>query len=278
MKNEGEHFKNGIFIFFRTKKWSASSGIKTTRLLRTNQSLVVNRKYVKGLHGVIVKTKRFLDNNTIPYPVMKHVFFIPEKNIQKVNKRLLENKIEFYDKLKLLLDNYGNIKRNYKKKFPEYYDETKYPEKKELKRKFCFEWYYYLLEIPTALTKENYLEEQKKNRRIRKIISNASMNRAANKIYPPIARLEKECRKGLINILTVRQINSFLQNEWEGLLGEHVENDTFIKSIKAISREMNRLYNSNNLTATGHKISGRIKKIMKRIKSIKEIKFKQSIK
>ena len=150
-----EKLQEGALCSLKMGRWDASVRMDKTKLgkdvpkdiVRAMQDLVEDRTLLKDLSTIRRMAKGLLQRNSVPFPI-DGIFFVPKSKITMLDEKFSEFKSESRKRLRKMISKYPEMKREFKKKYPDYYDESKYPSVAQLKDKFYFHWQFFHLALP----------------------------------------------------------------------------------------------------------------------------------
>ena len=237
---KSEQLQEGALCQLKIGRWDASVKMPNDKLgkdipkeiVRAVQDLIEDRTLLNDLATIKRMAKGFLWRNSLPFPV-DGVFWIPKKDIVRIDEKFMELQTEHFERVEKLLENYNKLIQNFKDKYPKYYRKDKYPTINRLRSKYYFYWNFFHFEIPSKKTKilspEIYKREQEKFQGMVKQMEEMTINIIGNTLIDRFNSLAKQCDSGKINSATVNSFSTFIK-KWDDLWKDHID-DRKMKNI-----------------------------------------------
>ncbi len=242
-------FSEGILCILTIRCWGASSklddkhfGEKMPKeLVNASYSLLENKTILEDLHSMRNKAKRFLDRVSLPFPI-DGIAFIPKMAIEEIDVGLKRWEKQFNERLEDLMMAYDQIKKSYAEKYPHLYKPEKYPTKEVLRERFCFEWSFRQLQVPSqensVLSPLMLEEERKKFKNDMTKMRNMAVSAVGQQFISKIESLKKQCLGEKINTQTIDGLADFF-DRFERLWGTFVSHKDLKNVIAKAKKYMN---------------------------------------
>lgn len=284
-----EQLQEGVLCQLKMGRWDASKRMDKSKLgddipkeiVRAMQDLIEDRTLLKDLATVRRSAKGLLQRNSLPFPI-DGVFWVKKERInfldgefkafQKMNDKRLEK----------LLKKYKDMKADFKKKYPDYYDPKNYPTESRLRQKFYFYWNFFQINIPDKSTKilspAVYKRETEKLRNMVNQMEEMTINLIGNMLDRRINKLASQCESGNINAGTVNSIDRFIKR-WDELWRDHVDERKMKMVMARLKKEMKnasaeRLKNNEDFR---EKMGGKLENIMEKLHQIPDFELKRKL-
>jgi hypothetical protein len=285
---KAELIGNGVLISFTSGRWQARAKISVNQLgeeipaeiVSASKSLVDDRTILKDFAMIIRSAKVFINQNSVPFPV-EGVRWIPKDRITKVDKYLTKKQEEYFAERSELAGKIDAVRRRYAKKYPEFYDPSRYPTPEQIIAKFRFQWQFFQMDVPAKgklLDVNIFKREQEKFERMIGEMGEMTMNIFGNSIIKRLEKLNSQCTDGKANAGTINAINR-LMKQWEELWEDHVDEQRFKKAIARIKRQISNLdaeaiRNNEDLQ---DKVASVTEKIVNQIKRVPNFELKRKV-
>lgn len=284
-----EKLKEGVLCELKMGRWDAKVRLPKEQLgrsvpkdiIRAVQDVIDDKSLLKELSAIRRSAKFILKNNSLPFPI-DSVFWIPKDKIELVNEKLEEAKINNEEVIKRLLQNFGKLKSDFKEKYPDFYNEDKYPSVDQLKEKYYFFWHFFTLNLPDKeggiLSPALYKKEKEKFNGLIKEMETMTITLIGNQLLKRVEALSEQCEAGKVNARTVTSLNRFFKRWdelWAGTINESKVKEiifTLKKTMKTVSPE--RLQNNEHLQG---KIQEKLENAMVNLKKIPNVKLKRKL-
>jgi len=283
-----EQLQEGMLCQLKIGRWGASKKLQPEQLgdlpseiVRGMQSLVEDRTLLKEQNTIRNSARGVLIRNSMPFPV-DNVFWVPKHKIEELDNQLREFETQYHAGTNTLSENLTKLKRTFSRKFPDYYDESNYPTKDELRRKYYFHWRFFQLNLPDKkagiLTPAMYKREQKKFEDMAKEMNEMAINVIGNALLNRIDRLKAQCEGDKINAGTVSSLERFL-DKWQDLWKDNVDSEKFQGIMKSLRLQMakttaDRLKSNEDFR---NKAGKKFDDIVKQIKKVPDFKLKRKL-
>lgn len=206
-------------------------------IVRAVYDLLDDKASIDALNSLRSRAKRYLYQNSLPFPYDGFVF-IPKIRIEEVDEGLKQLQKEWEEVVEDFIPKLPKLEAEFAKKYPELYNQDKYPSKYVLKRKFKFRWSYRTFEAPDSklklLTPEIYKEEMKRFKEDVQEMKDLTVSLVGNAMMTKIDSLRKQCSNDSVRKGTVDSVHTFLEKFdeiWDGYVG-HDELRKMIKEVK----------------------------------------------
>lgn len=284
-----EQLQEGVLCSLRVGRWDASIRMDKNKLgqkvpkkiVRAMQDLIDDRTLLADMATIRRMAKGLLQRNSIAFPI-DSVYWIPKDKIVMLDEEFTKLKTENDKRFQKFIKQYGKLKRDFKKKYPDYYDEKKYPSKAALKDKFYFRWQFFHFQIPTKETKllspKMYKREMEKLAGMVKQMEEMTINLIGNKLLERVQKLSAQCESGKINAGTYNSVDRFLKR-WDDLWKDHVDEKKLTMIMSRLKREMKkssaeRLKNNEDFRS---KLNTQLESTMAKIKKIPNFELKRKL-
>jgi len=284
-----EQLNEGVLCQLKVSRWGAYTKLSKDKLgpdvpseiVRGVQDLVDDRTIIDDLLAVKRATKRELLNSSMPFPV-DGVFWVPKHKIEYLDKVFTELKAEYAELTDKLVKKMGSLKRSFKTKYPEYYDETNYPSADSIRAKHDFFWRFFQFQLPDKdagiLTASMYKREREKFQSMANEMEMMAVNIIGSTLLARIEKLKEQCDNDKINAGTINALDKFL-GKWDDLWKDNIDG----KKMKSIMRSLriqmkktsaDKLRNSEDFRG---EVSKKMEKIAKQIKAVPDFKVKRKL-
>jgi hypothetical protein len=284
-----EQLQEGVLCSLKMGRWDASIRMNKNKLgkdvpkdiVRAMQDMVDDRTLLKDMATIRRMAKGILQRHSIPFPI-DGILFVPKEKITMLDEKFNEFNSENDQRLKKFLDNYGKLKKEFKNKYPDYYNESKYPSKDQLKDKFYFHWQFFQIAMPDKkaqiLSPKMYKREQDKLANMVKQMEEMTISMVGNMLFRRVKKLSGQCDSGKINSSTFNSVESFLKR-WDDLWKEHVDEKKLTMIMAQLKREMKnanveRLKDNEDFRT---KMNAKLESTMKKIKNIPNFTLKRKL-
>jgi hypothetical protein len=274
-----EQLEEGVLCSLKMGRWAASVRMPKSKLgksvpkeiVRAMQDLISDRTLLKDLATIRRSAKGLLLRSSIPFPV-NGVFFVPKDQINNLDESFTSFMAEKEIRLEKLISNYKRLKKQFKKKYPDYYSEKYYPTEARLRRKFYFSWQFFQFTLPDegakVLSPAIYKKEQEKFQQMVGLMEEMTISLVGNMLHRRLDKLAKQCDSGKINAGTVHSVDRFL-SRWDDLWRGHVDDKKMRMIMNQLKRQMKeasaeRLKNNDEFRGeVGDKIGSLMSKLQK---------------
>jgi len=284
-----EQLQEGALCQLNIGRWAATSRMSKDKLgdevpkeiVRAMQDLIEDKTLIKDIHSIKRQAKSFLIENSLPFPV-RGVFWVRRDHIPKLDDKFGELKRLYERQALQLADGLQKMKRRFRRKYPEYYNERKYPTKAALIKRHRFTWNFFQFTIPDEeteiLSPEMYKREQRKFQNMVAEMENLTLNVIGNELLKRIEALKAQCDNDSVNLRTVKAMDGFM-DKWRNLWDGHVDNKRMNSIMKSLRVQMartsaDRLKNNEDFR---NKASEKLGKIIGRIEAIPKMNFKRKL-
>lgn len=252
-----------------------------TEIVRGMQDVIEDRTLLKDLATIRRSAKGLLQRSSLPFPV-DGVFWVPKEKVPELDDAFKAFKKERRARLNKLLKNIDKMKSNFKKKYPDFYEEKYYPDKAKLESKFYFHWNFFQMTIPDVkagvLSPEMVKKETAKLRGMVKQMEEMTVNLVGNMLFARVQKLAKQCDNEKVNAGTVSSIDRFIQR-WDDLWRDRVDQKQMKMVMSRLKKEMKsataeRLKDNDDFRT---KMQGNLESIMDKIKAVPDFKLKRKL-
>ncbi len=285
-----EQLNEGVLCSLNCGRWSASVRLPKDKvnddnlpkeIVRMMQDVVDDKTLIKDIQTILRKARRFLQDNSIPFPV-EGVFFVPKEKIELLDNTFKQMHAEKEARIDTLIKNYIPLKTRFKKAYPEYYDERYYPNKRELRKKFYMRWQFFQFTLPdegaNILSPKMYKREKEKFQNMVKNMEEMTISLISEQLSKRLDSLAKQCDSGKINAGTVNAVDRFL-NRWSDLWEGHVDNKKMRMIMNRLKNQM-RKTSADRLKGNEHfrsETAEKIGKLMKGLNNVPDFELKRKI-
>lgn len=284
-----EQLQEGVLCSLKMGRWDASIRMDKSKLgkevpkaiVRAMHDLVDDRTLLKDMATIRRMAKGLLQRNSIPFPI-DGVWFVPKEKIVMLDEEFEKFKDEHAVRLGKFMDDYGKLKRDFKKKYPTYYNEEKYPSKKKLRDKFRFDWQFFQIGLPDKgakiLSAKMYKRETEKFSGMVKQMEEMTISMVGNMLFRRIKKLSGQCETGKINAGTFNSVDRFL-HRWDDLWKDHVDEKKLTLIMAQLKREMkkasvDRLKDNESFREA---VNSQLETTMEKIKAIPNFTLKRKL-
>ncbi len=283
-----EKLREGVLCQLNVGKWTANKRLPKNHLdesvqeiTRAVYDLVDDRTLLREIHSIQRSAKHFLWLNSLKVPI-DNVFWIPRDKIIAVDEKFTELQRECRKRALKLKRSLKKLKSDFKKKYPDLYDEKFYPDPSTIESRFYFRWRFFDLILPDKksglLSPKAYKREQKKFQGMVKEMESMAVNLIGNQLMERIEKLAKQCDGGTINAGTVNSVENFIA-KWDDLWKEHVDQKQMQTVIGQLRRQMKKTSADtlkDNETVR-EALGKRLNKMMGKIENIPDFKLKRKM-
>lgn len=284
-----ERLQSGALCSLKMGRWDARAKLDPKKLgkdipaeiLRVSRDLIEDRTILTSLAANRRDAKSELVFNSIPFPV-EAVHWIPKDNIVTLDEYFIKRKAANQKLVDQLVENKSKLEANFKKKYPKYYDPSKYPSKEMIRAKFYFHWNFFQITLPDKgtdiLSPKMYKREAEKFQGMIKEMEEMTISLAGHMITRRLERLQNQCSNEKFNAGTINAINKLL-GRWEDLWNGHVDDKKF-KSIMRSLRLMMKKTDADRLRGNEdfrNKTEKKIGSILKDLKAVPDYKLKRRL-
>lgn len=215
-------FEQGILFRIDSRCWwGRSSKVRA-------DELNVDPEIIKGIKVLVDPNKlaplrsfksygeRVIKKYGYPFLGLRGVYFVPKAFIQANDDELKKTQVE-YDKIcDEFVENFDSYRVEWQEKSREHYDEALYPNKVDLRARFCFNWTKFIVDLPdkntSILSEAAYKEEYEKQKvRMREFLDD-TLTFLARKFISIIANLETRLKSGdKIKPKTLESLRTFVE-------------------------------------------------------------------
>lgn len=246
-----ERLESGALCSLKMGRWDARAKIDVKKLgktipeeiVRASRDLIADREILGELGANRRECKRKLLNNSVPFPV-DGVFFIPDRErIVKLDSFFTEKREKNSELVENLISNLSKLERDFKKRYPEYYDPSKYPSEARIRAKFYFWWNFFQITPPDGnsgiLSPKMYKREAEKFKRMIQEMEEMTITLASNMISKRLNKLKEQCDSEKFNAGTINSINRLL-GRWQELWSGHVDDKKFRSVMNSLRVQMKK--------------------------------------
>jgi len=284
-----EQLQEGVLCSLKMGRWDASIRMDKKKLgkdvpkdiVRAMQDLVEDRTLLKDMSTIRRMAKGLLQRNSVPFPI-DGIFFVPKDKVTMLDEKFAEFKIESATRLKKMLKKLPDLKNDFKKKYPDYYDESNYPKPAELEEKFYFNWQFFNLGLPDKnsgiLDPKVYKREQEKFQGMVAQMEQMTIDMVANMLFRRVKKLSGQCESGKINAGTFNSVDRFLKR-WDDIWKDHVDEKKMTLIMAQMKREIKKS-SVERLKGNEHfrtKMNEHLESTMEKIKAIPNFTLKRKL-
>jgi hypothetical protein len=247
-----DNLSEGVLCSFQLGYWGASAKLDNKNLgkdvpkkiVRAMQDLLEDKLLIQDIYAVLRQAKYLVTNNSLPFPI-DAVTFIPKHKVTEVNDGLLELDEELDDRVERLIGKYDTLRKQFKKKYPQYYRKEKYPTKSQLRKRYYMRWRFFQIGVPdqaaTELDPKQYKREVDKFKDMVKEMEEMTITLIGNQVLERIDKLHKQCETGEgLHGKTVSSINRLIA-KWDDLWKGHVDDKKMKMIIIRLKKEMGKV-------------------------------------
>ena len=284
-----EQLQEGAFCQLKIGRWDASVRLPKGKLgdkvpkniIRATQDLIDDRTLLNDIATIKRAAKGYLVRNSLPFS-MDGVFWVNKEQIPALDEKFKEFEVEYKNRLDKLVRNYIKMKNDFRKKYPTYYNGSKYPTASNLRRKFYFKWQFFQFTIPdkkmNILPPSIYKKEKEKMLNLVKDMEEMTITMVGNLLIKRVQKLSKQCVTGKINGNTVNSIEKFM-GRWDTLWGDYVDEKRMKTAMKKMKEEVKNMSTErlNNNEDFRNKMAGSLESVINQIKNIPGFELKRKL-
>lgn len=284
-----EQLEEGVLCSLKMGRWAASVRMPKSKLgksvpkeiVRAMQDLIDDRTLLKDLATIRRSAKGLLLRHSIPFPV-NGVFFVPKDQINDLDEKFTEFQAEKEIRLAKLIKNYKKLKKQFKAKYPDYYEEKYYPSERKLRKKFYFSWQFFQFTLPDkgakVLSPAIYKKEQEKFQKMVGQMEEMTISLVGNMLHKRLQRLATQCDSGKVNAGTVASVDRFL-SRWDDLWRGHVDDKKMRVIMAQLKRQMKqasaeRLKNNDDFRG---ETQSKIESLMSKLQNVPNFELKRKL-
>jgi len=284
-----EQLESGVFCQLKIGRWDAMKRIPTKKLgrnipkeiIRARQDVIEDRTLLKDLSTIRRSAKGLLVRNSLPFPI-DGVFWLPKDKIVYIDDEFKKFQKEYERRLENLCSSITKMEKNFKERYPLFYNKDNYPSPEKIRKKYYFYWNFFHFAVPSKkakiLSPALYKREHEKFNRMVKQMEEMTVDIIGNMLLRRIDRLANQCEAGKINQGTVNSVNRFLER-WEGLWKSHVDETKMKSIIKDLQGQMNktsadRLQDNESFR---NKAQAKFEDVVKKIKAVPNFNLKRKL-
>jgi hypothetical protein len=287
-----EKLSEGVLVHLRMGFWNARIKLSDEKInksknlpkdiVRGTQDLIIDRSIIDKLLSIRNRAKTILRENSMIFPI-PGVYWIPKNKIQYLDDAFTELKKMYIRKTNELACNIDRLKFDFREKYPEFYLEWKYPNPKQIKAKFYFEWSFFSLQLPDEksglIPPSLYKKEQEKFQNMIKEMNDIAINVIGNELLKRIDSLYSQCEQDKFSAGTIKSFEKFMERWdtlWSGNIDDKSKMHNVIKRAKRFLSKttVERLRTSEDFK---NKTQAKIEKIANQIKNIPNFKLKRKL-
>jgi hypothetical protein len=248
-------FSDGILIYVDIRMWGASArldssvlrdlGIKDQEILDqvdAVRSLLTpeGNALLNEYRVVRNEVKGWIYRNSLPFPVDGFVF-LPKDLIERTDNYLKQRQEEAQAIVETFVPKIKQLEADYATKFPQLYDQKKYPSEEVLRRHFTFRWSFRVFTPPSEEAKllppSVYREEVERFRQDISKMREMTLNAVGNALIERVAALSKQCENDEVKTQTIEAMKNFLE-KFDNLFSGFVNEDKLRKLIGEVKEYM----------------------------------------
>jgi len=282
-------FREGVLVHLKVGRWGARAKMKEEHLpddfprevARAVQDLIEDKTLLQDISSIRRECKRYLINRSLPFPV-DGLFFVPKKFILDIDNFFENKKEEYNEKVNEFFSQYGRLKRDFRRRYPEIYRDEKYPRESILRRKFYFHWSFRQFVVPDKemeiLSPDVYRKEMAKFKQDIEEMKNMTVAVIGNAFVKKINTLARQCNNEKINAGTIKGINQLLE-KFDTLWGDFVGQKQLKSTIEEVRRHMktvsaDRLRENEDFR---EKIGSQMEKIVGKLEKLPDVRLKRKL-
>ncbi len=284
-----DQLQEGVLCQLKMGRWDASVRMPKEKLgrsvpkeiVRAMQDLVDDRTPLKELSTIRRTSKGWLQRNSLPFPV-DGVFWLPKEKIPEADAFFSDMQSKYFAGRTKLKKNVKKMERDFKKKYPDFYNPKNYPSPQRLESKFYYYWNFFHFTVPDKeseiLSPKLYKKEQEKFRKMVSQMEEMTINLVGNMLFKRINKLAEQCDSGKINAGTFNSIERFI-GRWDDLWRDHVDNKKMRLIMARLRKEMRsatseRLKNNDDFRS---KMGEQLESIVERLKVVPNFQLKRRL-
>lgn len=284
-----EKLQDGVFVQLKMGRWDARTHIPTSKLdkkipqeiIRVKQDTIEDRSLLQDLTTIRRAAKGLLKRNSFPFPI-DGLFWVPKDKIPFLDEQFTKFEEQYKDRIANLCNNMKRMEKEFKSKYPDFYDPKNYPPQHILKKKFYFHWNFLHFTTPSRkakiLSPKLYKKEKDKFDKMISQMEEMTVSLIGNSILTRIDKLSSQCESGKINNGTVNSISKLLKR-WNDLWEDHVD-EAKLKSVMSMLKKQMKTVSTERLKSNEdfrNKLGEKLNKISAKIKVIPDFKLKRKL-
>jgi hypothetical protein len=247
---DAKQLEEGVFCQLKMGRWDAIIRMSNEHfghsipkeIVRARQDIIKDRSLLEDLGAVRNSAKGMLLRNSLPFPI-DGISWVPKDKIVEIDKSLAVFRDEYRKRIDKLCQNMEQMKKDFQKQYPSYFDNKNYPTVPMIRKKFYFYWNFFHFVIPSKKTKilspALYKREQEKFAKMVSEMEEMTINVIGNLLFKRIDKLASQCDSGKINAGTVNSIDRFLK-QWDSLWRDHVGEAKMHAIMKDLRQHMGK--------------------------------------
>jgi hypothetical protein len=286
---DAQKLNEGVLCQLKIGRWDASMRLSKDKfaenlpkdIVRGMQDLVDDRSCLQDLLTVKRLAKRALVQSSLNFPV-NGVFWVPKHKIVWLDETLTEKKREYRDLTEELISNMGKIKRRFRRKYPDFYNEENYPSDDELRSKHHFTWQFFQFQLPSKkagiLTASMYKREQEKLKGMAKEMNEMAIAIIGKTLLARIDKLKEQCENDKINAGTLNSLERFL-GKWDDIWKDNVDSSKLKTVMRSLRIQMKKT-SADGLRSSEdfrNQVAKKMEGIVKQVKAIPDFKVKRKL-
>ncbi len=267
-----KNYRNGIFLQVILKSWTA-----TIKCNKNSQDTIKDKSTLSKLKKIRNNVKNYVNHNSLYFDI-DNLYLIQKRQVPKFINFLEREKEKYIKISNNFIDNeYDKLIEDFKQHHPDLYDNSKYPTKEELRKKFQFRWKLRRVDADTTLKDIDTCIYKKELENFEKEVYNLKKEVETIVVKTSLERmlyLKNICLDGKLSLKTTKSINNFLK-KYYNLYIDFFDNDELKLLVKKIRSMMKRIKLENFEDIK--KDSSFLEKVIKRcdliIKGVKKIEL-----
>jgi hypothetical protein len=284
-----EQLHEGMLCQLDIGRWGANKRLKKdkfgkdlpTEIIRGVQDLLEDKSLLDDQLSIKRSALGFLRRNSMPFPI-DGIFWVPKHKIALLDEEFTKLKEEYEAGTNKIIRNLSKLKKDFERKYPDFYDESNYPSPSQLRKKYRFHWQFFQFDLPDKkagiLSPEMYKREKEKFDAMAKEMNDMTLNIIGNALLKKIERLQAQCEGDKINAGTVSSLERFMR-KWEDLWQDNVDSEKFQGIMKSLRIQMART-SADRLKSNEdfrNKAAKKFDQITKQIKKVPDFKLKRKL-
>ena len=203
-------------------------------IVRASQDML-DRSILKKLGSVRAKLTKKLELISLQIGI-PGALLVPARKIAQANKLLEETETLWAEYAREFVRQYDELRENFQREYPEYYDAERYPAREVVRQKFSFSWQWLAFAGPDGTfykklgAEEMEREKARFLKRIEKMQEDVFMVLAEQLREKLTRTVETYDKRGTASRNVLENVGKFLKESYEGLYDEFLYSDR-LKSL-----------------------------------------------
>jgi len=287
-------FNEGVLLYCEFRMWGGQAKLEPSKLVElgiTNQELLDQISAVRSVltregndllgqyRTVRNESKRWIYNNSVPFPVDGFVF-IPKDRVERTDNYLKQRQEEAQMIVDTIVPAIKQMEADYAAKFPQLYDPAKYPTEAQLRNHFAFRWTFRVFAPPSeslmVLPPSVYKEEVERFKQDISKMREMTLNAVGNALISRVKSLSEQCENDEVRTNTVESVKRFLE-KFDEIFAGYVDNTKLQKLIGEVKEYMDGT-DADMLSADDQfrsVVGSKMKEVVEEIKTVPGMQLKR---